>query len=116
MMYFPTLNYGPTDSQVTANPELRGLVVEGGHVLPTSVVEDAFRAQHGKTLNIQQFRQGLARLDQWYQDKGFFGSVRVCRNVAVCGQRLPHWSIRWSMWTCSKAWWASPSLKQSCSA
>lgn len=61
---------------MTANPELRGLVVEGGNVLPTSVVEDAFRAQHGKTLNIQQFREGLARLDQWYQDKGFFGSVR----------------------------------------
>ncbi len=36
----------PAALQVTPNPELRGVVAHGANVLPTRVVQDAFRWAH----------------------------------------------------------------------
>ena len=63
-------------SQVTANPELRGVRASGANVLPQRVIEDAFRAQYGHTLNFGAFSTALKRLNGWYEDRGLFGQAR----------------------------------------
>ena len=61
---------------MTANPELRGVVVTGGNVLPQRVIEDAFRAQYGRTLNFDAFRNAIRRLNGWYDDRELYGQAR----------------------------------------
>lgn len=91
--------------QVTANPELRGVVVSGANVLPQRVIQDAFRSQHGRTLNFSDFSAALKRLNRWYEDRELFGQARArrlwfplrpcslqytlpCTEAAVCSQAL----------------------------
>ena len=51
---------------MTANPELKGLVLSGGSALPQRIIEDAFQPQYGKTLNFKTFNGALMRLNNWY--------------------------------------------------
>ncbi len=88
---------------MTANPELRGVVVSGANVLPQRVIQDAFRAQHGRTLNFSEFSAALKRLNRWCEDRELFGQARArrrwfslrpcslqytvhCTEAAVCNQ------------------------------
>jgi hypothetical protein len=64
--------------QVSANPELRGVVAKGGDMLPVRVVQQAFKHLHGTPLNFVQFGKAVQKLDKWYQDRGVLGQVR-CR-------------------------------------
>ncbi|KAK3280296.1 Outer envelope protein 80, chloroplastic [Cymbomonas tetramitiformis] len=61
--------------KVTANPELRRLVVTGANALPQRVVEDEFQEQYSKTLNYKSFKRALERLNSWYEERGIFGQV-----------------------------------------
>ena len=57
------------------NPELQGIVAAGANVLPQRVVEDAFRLQHGRTLNFGAFGDAVNRINDWYKDHGLLGQV-----------------------------------------
>ena len=61
--------------QVVPNPELQGIVATGANVLPQRVVEDAFRLQHGRTLNFSAFGDAVTRINDWYKDHGLLGQV-----------------------------------------
>ncbi|EFJ33009.1 hypothetical protein SELMODRAFT_84522 [Selaginella moellendorffii] len=61
--------------KVEANQELRGLVCNGANVLPTKVIEDAFRNEYGKVVNIQRLNTVLDTLNGWYRDRGYFAQV-----------------------------------------
>lgn len=62
--------------QVTANPELRGVVARGASMLPTRVVERAFKPLYGQPLNFVAFGKAVKKLDDWYQQRGILGQVR----------------------------------------
>jgi len=61
--------------QVKPNPELRGVVVLGADALPARVVTDAFAGQHSRTLNFAAFNGALRAINEWYEQRGIFGSV-----------------------------------------
>ncbi|CAM6046827.1 unnamed protein product [Sphagnum compactum] len=61
--------------KVEPNQELKGLVCNGANVLPTRVVENAFRDEFGKVVNIQRLNKVLDTLNGWYRDRGLFGQV-----------------------------------------
>ncbi|XP_024370540.1 outer envelope protein 80, chloroplastic [Physcomitrium patens] len=61
--------------KVEPNQELRGLVCNGANVLPTRVVQNAFRAEFGKVVNIQRLNTVLDTLNGWYRARGLFGQV-----------------------------------------
>lgn len=65
--------------QVTANPELRGVVARGASMLPTRIVERAFRPLYGQPLNFVAFGKAVKRLDDWYQQRGILGQVGWAR-------------------------------------
>ncbi len=67
---------------VQPNPVLHSVRLKGNQVLPTNVVNDAFSSQYGNVLNSQQLREGIKKLNQWYQD-----------NCYVLGQILDNPSI-----------------------
>ncbi|CAI5529683.1 unnamed protein product [Closterium sp. Naga37s-1] len=60
---------------VEANQEMKGLMCMGANVLPTRVIEDAFRDEYGKVVNIQRLNGVLDVLNGWYSDRGLFGQV-----------------------------------------
>ncbi|CAI5995487.1 unnamed protein product [Closterium sp. NIES-65] len=60
---------------VEANQEMKGLMCVGANVLPTRVIEDAFRDEYGKVVNIQRLNGVLDVLNGWYSDRGLFGQV-----------------------------------------
>jgi outer membrane protein assembly factor BamA len=62
--------------QVTANPELRGVVARGANQLPTAVLQKAMRPLYGGPLNFVAFSRAVERLDGWYRDRGILGQVR----------------------------------------
>lgn len=68
---------GVVAMQVTANPELRGVVARGASMLPTRTVERAFRPLYGQPLNFVAFGKAVKRLDDWYQQRGILGQVGV---------------------------------------
>ncbi|EFJ33008.1 hypothetical protein SELMODRAFT_407097 [Selaginella moellendorffii] len=68
-------NYALTTKEVEANQELRGLVCNSANVLPTKVIEDAFRNEYGKVVNIQRLNTVLDTLNGWYRDRGYFAQV-----------------------------------------
>jgi outer membrane protein insertion porin family len=77
-----------TKTQVTANPELRGVVARGASMLPTRTVERAFRPLYGQPLNFVAFGKAVKKLDDWYQQRGILGQVGMwvwCRCVGGCG-------------------------------
>jgi outer membrane protein insertion porin family len=74
--------------KVEPNQELKGLVCNGANVLPTRVVENAFRDEFGKVVNIQRLNKVLDTLNGWYRDRGLFGQVRLM--LRVCWEDLIH--------------------------
>ncbi|CAM6087732.1 unnamed protein product [Calypogeia fissa] len=61
--------------KVDPNQELKGLVCSGANALPTRVIEDAFKQEYGKVVNIQRLSTVLETLNGWYRDRGLFGQV-----------------------------------------
>jgi len=59
------------------HPRLRSIVVSGADSLPAKVIQDAFAGQAGRTINFGEFRAGLDRLSQWYDDRGIPAKVTV---------------------------------------
>jgi hypothetical protein len=77
--------------QVTANPELRGVVARGASMLPTRTVERAFRPLYGQPLNFVAFGKAVKKLDDWYQQRGILGQVGVGWARWVWGQARWVW-------------------------
>ncbi|OLP18184.1 hypothetical protein BST81_12435 [Leptolyngbya sp. 'hensonii'] len=77
--YFSNVRAVPEDTplgvrvtfEVKTNPVLQSVRIEGNQVLPQTVVDDIFRPQYGKTLNLRQFQDGVKQVNKWYQDKGY---------------------------------------------
>jgi outer membrane protein insertion porin family len=77
--YFSNVKAVPEDTplgvrvtfEVTLNPVLQRVQVEGTTVLPPRVVEDAFRDQYGSVLNLVQLQEGIKKVNKWYQDNGY---------------------------------------------
>lgn len=55
--------------------EFKGLICEGANVLPTRIVEDAFRDEYGKVVNYQRLSKVLNSIDNWYGERGLFAKV-----------------------------------------
>jgi|AGSF01.1.fsa_nt_gi Outer membrane protein/protective antigen OMA87 len=72
---------------VQANPVLRGVQITGQQVLPQSVIDDSFREQYGKILNLRRFEEGVQKINKWYQDNGFvLGQITDAPQVADDGK------------------------------
>ncbi len=77
--FFSNVRANPTDTplgvrvtfDVTPNPPLRSVQVEGGRVLPSKVVQDIFSPQYGKILNLRDLQNGIQELNKWYQSNGY---------------------------------------------
>lgn len=77
--YFSSVRAVPTDTplgvrvtfEVTLNPALQAVRVEGATVLPQSVIDEAFRGQQGTVINLNQIQEGVKRITKWYQDNGY---------------------------------------------
>ncbi|CAK9146734.1 unnamed protein product [Ilex paraguariensis] len=61
--------------QVEPNQEFRGLVCEGANVLPSKFIEDAFRDGYGKIVNIKRLDEVINSINDWYMERGLFGTV-----------------------------------------
>lgn len=61
--------------QIKPNDSVRGMVASGANVLPTKVVERAFRGMHGNTLNFVHLKQAINKIDNWYSERGVLGQV-----------------------------------------
>ncbi len=71
---------------VQANPVLRGVQITGQQVLPQSVVDESFRDQYGKILNLRRFEEGVKKINTWYQDNGYvLGQITEAPQVADNG-------------------------------
>jgi outer membrane protein insertion porin family len=57
--------------EVSLNPVLQQVQVEGNQVLPQTVVDEIFGEQYGSILNLRDFQFGVEELNQWYQDNGY---------------------------------------------
>lgn len=77
--YFSNVRAVPEDTplgvrvtfEVTANPILRSVQLEGNTVLPPSEIEKAFGDQYGKILNLNTLKEGIKGVNQWYQNNGY---------------------------------------------
>ena len=71
---------------VQANPVLRGVQITGQQVLPQSVIDESFRDQYGKILNLRRFEEGVKKINTWYQDNGYvLGQITEAPQVADNG-------------------------------
>ncbi|MEG3842996.1 BamA/TamA family outer membrane protein [Microcoleus sp. herbarium14] len=71
---------------VQPNPVLRGVTITGQQVLPQSVIDDSFRDQYGKILNLRRFEEGVKKINTWYQDNGYvLGQITDAPQVADDG-------------------------------
>ena len=71
---------------VQANPVLRGVTITGQQVLPQSVIDESFRDQYGKILNLRRFEEGVKKINTWYQDNGYvLGQITDAPQVADDG-------------------------------
>jgi len=72
---------------VQANPVLQSVQITGQQVLPQSVIDDSFRDQYGKILNLRRFEEGVKKINTWYQDNGFvLGQITEAPQVADDGK------------------------------
>jgi outer membrane protein insertion porin family len=72
---------------VQANPVLQGVEITGQKVLPQSVIDESFRDQYGKILNLRRFEEGVKKINAWYQDNGFvLGQITEAPQVADDGK------------------------------
>lgn len=77
--YFSNVKAVPEDTplgvrvtfEVTLNPILREVKVEGKQVLPDSVVDEAFKPQYGGVLNLVELDAGIKKVNEWYQKNGY---------------------------------------------
>ena len=75
-------------------------MASGANMLPQRVVEDAFRLQHGRTLNFAAFGESINRLNDWYKHRGLLGQVlpyRAASDSVLERLRLTCRSDRWLM-------------------
>ena len=71
---------------VQPNPVLRGVTITGQQVLPQSVIDESFRDQYGKILNLRRFEEGVKKINTWYQDNGYvLGQITDAPQVADDG-------------------------------
>ncbi len=71
---------------VQPNPVLRGVTITGQQVLPQSVIDDSFRDQYGKILNLRRFEEGVKKINTWYQENGYvLGQITEAPQVADDG-------------------------------
>jgi outer membrane protein insertion porin family len=71
---------------VQPNPILQGVKITGQQVLPQSVIDDSFRDQYGKILNLRRFEEGVKKINAWYQDNGYvLGQITDAPQVADDG-------------------------------
>jgi outer membrane protein insertion porin family len=56
---------------VTPNPVLRAVNVQGATVLPPEEVTRIFGPLYGSTLNLNKLQEAIKQLTQWYQSKGY---------------------------------------------
>jgi outer membrane protein insertion porin family len=56
---------------VQLNPVLQSVKTEGTTVLPPEVIENAFKDQYGKVLNLNDLQEGIKVINKWYQDNGY---------------------------------------------
>lgn len=61
--------------EVTPNPELRGAEAYGPSRLPERVIKESFDGMRGKTLNLNQLRNAVSSINQWYEKNGVLGQV-----------------------------------------
>lgn len=72
---------------VQANPVLQGVQITGQQVLPQSVIDESFRDQYGKILNLRRFEEGVKKINAWYQDNGFvLGQITEAPQVGDDGK------------------------------
>ncbi|MBN8560686.1 MAG: BamA/TamA family outer membrane protein [Leptolyngbya sp. UWPOB_LEPTO1] len=57
--------------EVTANPPLKSVQLEGSQVVPADVVNRIFSPQYGKITNFRDLQSGIQELTKYYQDRGF---------------------------------------------
>ncbi len=57
--------------EVTANPPLRAVTLEGSRIVPPEVVNRIFSPQYGKTTNFRDLQSGIQDLTKYYQDNGY---------------------------------------------
>lgn len=77
--YFSNVRAVPEDTplgvrvtfDVTVNPVLQSVQLEGDRVLPKSVIDQAFGDQYGKILNLNSLKDGIKVVNKWYQDNGY---------------------------------------------
>lgn len=78
--WFSNVRVVPTDGPlgvrlevtVTPNPVLSGVELEEQDVLlPDEVVQEAFAADRGQTINLESLQRRLTRLEEWYAEQGY---------------------------------------------
>ena len=56
---------------VQSNPIFRNIQIKGAQVLPQEIVRDAFKDQYNQVLNVKKLKQGIQKINTWYQSKGY---------------------------------------------
>lgn len=57
--------------EVTPNPPLKNVQLEGSRVVPPEVVQRIFSPQYGRIANFRDLQSGIQELTKYYQDNGF---------------------------------------------
>ncbi len=82
---FGKVDYVPEDTPlgvrvtfvVQPNPVLQGVVVSAvpeaaaQQAVPQTVVDEIFRDQYGRILNLRTFQESVKKLNKWYKDNGY---------------------------------------------
>jgi outer membrane protein insertion porin family len=83
--FFAKVGFVPEDTplgvrvsfNVEVNPVLRNVKVttlpagSKGTVIPPKVIQDTFSSQYGKILNLNDLRDGITKLNEWYKKNGY---------------------------------------------
>jgi outer membrane protein insertion porin family len=100
--YFANVKVIPEDTPlgvrvtyaVTPNPVLKEINIdtvpkrEEAQVLPPQVVEETFREQYGKIINLRDLQEGITKINEWYSSNGYdlaqvVGSPQISENGTV---------------------------------
>ncbi len=77
--YFSTARVTPSDTPLgvrltftlEANPPLQKVQLDGSQVLPESVVQESFKEQYGRVLNLNDLQASIKKIEKWYKDNGY---------------------------------------------
>lgn len=98
--YFAKVDVAPEDTPlgvrvtfvVQPNPVLRSVQVstvpEGTETraIPQQVIDDIFRPQYGRILNLRDFQEGVKKLNAWYKQQGYdLAQVVAAPQIAADG-------------------------------